>query len=607
MKLFGRFASFDNLYKNATATFARFPFTLISAIIGTISGIVLVEAQGGDEFNYLEKVMIVCSLGLPLFTALACLGEKIGWSKQKNLLIQFIAAVLLTGYYFTLPPDIDDPFYHLQRYLLLNIGFHFLVAFLPFLGGRQVQGFWQYNKSLFLRFLLAFLYSGVLYLGLIMAMLALDYLFGVDIKEESYFELWIVITGIVNTWIFLAGIPNNLKLLNDVSNYPKGLKVFTQYILLPLVGLYFLILIAYEAKILITWTWPKGWVSQMVLWYSVVGILSLLLLHPLREQNENKWIQVFSKWFFRALIPLVGMLFLAIFVRISDYGITENRYYVLGMAVGLAIVVLYFVFSKSKDIRIIPMVIFAIALLAAYGPWSAFSVSKTSQQNRFEKLLIDNKMMLNGKLQGPPPDMSLNAEREMSSVIEYLNNTHGAASLSKWLPDSLIKSLDTVDRYSRPLEIAKAMGIEYMPYYRGDSDQQYFDFTPKEREIIKLEGYDYLIDLGSYKIGAIDQKFPLNGDSMHIIYNDSTYDFTFLLIDSKQSHLRDSVFYPLSGPVNALVDKWRTGNVEQEELIFDIAGKAFDVKLIVKQVSGYKREKEIIVNFLAADILLRKN
>ncbi len=568
---------------------------------------ILVEAQGGDEFNYIEKIMIVCSLGLPLFTALTCFAEKEGWSKQKNLLIQFVAALILSAYYFSLPPDIDDPFYHLQRFLLLNIAFHFMVAFLPYLGGQQVQGFWQYNKSLFLRFLTAFLYSGVLYLGLILAMAALDYLFGVDIDDESYFQLWLVMAGIINTWIFLAGIPQNLEQLNHVSDYPKGLKVFTQYILLPLVGLYFIILIAYEAKIIITWTWPKGWVSHMVLWYSVVGILSLLLLHPLREQSENKWVQVFSNWFFRVLIPLVAMLFLAIVARISDYGLTENRYYVLAMSVGLAIVVLYFVFSKAKDIRVIPIVICAIALFSAFGPWSAFAVSKKSQQNRFEKFLTENKMLVNGKLQERPPDMPLEAERELSSIISYLSETHGMESFSKWLPDNVIKSLDTVDRYSRPLKIAEAMDIEYMPYYRGTDDQLYFDFTPKEREIIKLDGYDYLVDLGNYNIGEVNQKFPLDADSLHVIYNMNTYQFTLVFLDSKNPSTPDSVIYKLTEPVGALVDKYRTGNVDQDELMFNFDGKKFDAKLIVKQVTGYKKEKDIIINLLSADILLRVN
>ena len=606
MKLFGRFPSFDHLYKNGTATFIRFPFTLISAIVGTVAGVVLVEAQGGDELNYIEKMMVVCSLGLPLFTALACFAEKFGSNKQNNLLIQSMAAVLLAGYYFTLPPDIDDPFYHLQRYLLLNIAFHFLVAFLPYLGGQQVQGFWQYNKSLFLRFLTAMLYSGVLYLGLSMAILALDYLFGVNIDEDSYVELWLLMAGIVNTWIFLAGLPQNLEQLNSVSEYPKGLKVFTQYILLPLVALYFVILIAYEAKIIITWNWPKGWVSQMVLWYAVVGILSLLLLHPLREQSGNRWIQVFSKWFFRALIPLVAMLFLAILARISDYGITENRYYVQAMAVGLTVVVLYFVFSKAKDIRVIPVVIFAIALLSAYGPWSAFTVSQKSQQNRIEKFMAENGMLVDGKFVKAAERIPLKTEREMSSIIDYLSKTHGLESFAKWLSDSVVKSMDTVNRYQRGMKIAEAFGIKYMPYYRGSDDsQEYFDFTPQEREIIKLEGYDFLIDLGSYNVGAVDQKFPLNGDSMHVIYDIVTHAFKFKFINGPDTSAFETVDYSLIEPVTALVDKWRTGNVAQEDLIFDISGKKFDAKLIVKQVSGYKREKEIIVNLLSADILLR--
>ncbi len=586
--------------------FARFAFTLVSAITGAIAAVVLVEAQGGDEYNFVEKIMLVCSLGLPLFTTLACFAEKKEWSKQKNLILQAAGAALLLVYYFSLPQDIGDPFYHLQRYLLINIVFHFLVAFLPYLGGQQVQGFWQFNKSLFIRILTSGLYSGALYLGLIMAMAALDYLFGVDIDEESYFELWVVMAGIVNTWIFLAGIPQNLEKMNTVSDYPNGLKVFTQYILLPLVALYFVILIAYEAKIIVTWNWPKGWVSQMVLWYAVVGILSLLLLHPLREQSGNRWIQVFSKWFFRALVPLVVMLFLAILARIGDYGITENRYYVLAMAVGLAVVVFYFVFSKAKDIRVIPIVICAIALLSAYGPWGAFSVSLNSQQGRIEKFLTENAMLVEGKFVKTAERIPLKAEREMSSIIEYLSETHGLESFSRWLPDSVIKSIDTVDRYQRGQKVAEAMGIEYMPYYRGlDDTQEYFDFTPKEREIIKLENYDYLIDLGSYNIGAIDQKFPLNGDSMHVIYDVGTYAFKFTFISGPDTTAFETIDYPLKAAVNTLVEKWRTGNVAQEELIFEIAGKSFDVKLFVKQISGYKKEKEVIVNFLAADFIFR--
>ena len=46
-------------------------------------------------------------------------------------------------------------------------------------------------------------------------------------------RLWIVIAGVFETWFFLAGVPKNLEELDESDDYPKGLKIFTQYVLLP--------------------------------------------------------------------------------------------------------------------------------------------------------------------------------------------------------------------------------------------------------------------------------------------------------------------------------------------------------------------------------------
>ena len=109
-----------------------------------------------------------------------------------------------------------------------------------------------------MRFLLAYLYSNVLFLGLAIALASADHLFGFDVEENNYLYLFAIIAGVFNTWVFLAGVPKDLNTLNQTTDYPKGLKLFTQYILLPLVSLYFVILIAYELKITIEWNWPRG-------------------------------------------------------------------------------------------------------------------------------------------------------------------------------------------------------------------------------------------------------------------------------------------------------------------------------------------------------------
>jgi hypothetical protein len=69
-------------------------------------------------------------------------------------------------------------------FLQLNVGFHLLVAVLPFAGRGAARGMWSFNVTLLLRFITAVFFSLVLFAGLSMALAALDMLFGVDLDDE---------------------------------------------------------------------------------------------------------------------------------------------------------------------------------------------------------------------------------------------------------------------------------------------------------------------------------------------------------------------------------------------------------------------------------------
>jgi len=89
-------------------------------------------------------------------------------------------------------------------------------------------------------------------------------------------------------------------------------------------------------KILVAWIGPR-----------VGGKSGAGLLHhrdllaavgpPLIHRGEESWINRFSRWFYFAEIPLVVVLLLAIGRRVQEYGMTENRYFVvlLGLWLGL--------------------------------------------------------------------------------------------------------------------------------------------------------------------------------------------------------------------------------------------------------------------------------
>jgi hypothetical protein len=604
MKLFKKFPSYDYLLQGAAISFRRFPFTLLSAIFGTVILIALIQLEKGSQHFTLQKLVFSAALGLPLFTALGVWAEKrqINW----GVAIQAIGFMPIILYYLSLPPEPLTPYMYPIRFILLIVAFHLLVAYLPFIGG-QLQGFWQYNKSLFIRFLISALYSAVMYVGLLIALIAAKELFGVDVPDKRFLQLWVVIAGIFNTWVFLAGIPNNLSELSEVGQYPDGLKIFTQYILLPLVGLYLVILYAYELKIIIAWNWPKGWVSQLVLWYSVVGILSMLLLWPLRE--GNRWVRIFTRWFFRALIPLVVMLFLAISERVSVYGITTNRYLVFSMAIGLAILTLYFVFGKKKDIRAIPAVICIIALLASIGPWSAFTVSKHSQQSRLEKLLIQNKIFVNGAIKPASPGISFDAQKEMSSVVAYLLEWHGKSSFSPWIADSTIKSFTSESTYSLRDTISQALGFEYVGSWKAELNGGQFRFELASDAVNSISGYDHLIRYSIYPFSdSIEaaKKYIIENDTCFISFC-SKPPIIFIRFKPNSMGSEDSVEIPLNDSIVSFSKTQRDNNIDAGQLTFEKSVGNYKTQTIIRDVSGLNDHDSIKVDNLNAYVLIRKN
>ena len=208
----------------------------------------------------------------------------------------------------------------------MSVGLHLLAAVLPYAGVDEPNGFWQYNRALFLRFLTAGIYSAVLFVGLALALAALDNLLGVSVPEESYFRLLATIAFVFNTWFFVAGVPPDLPALEAYTDYPKGLRVFAQFILVPLVIVYLLIVTAYLGRVIVTRVWPSGWTGYLVSALATVGILAILLVHPERDRKDQPWIEIYARWFYVGLFPSIIMLLLAIWQRLGQYGITERRY-----------------------------------------------------------------------------------------------------------------------------------------------------------------------------------------------------------------------------------------------------------------------------------------
>ncbi len=480
-----RFPSLAFLAEQATQVLRRFPWTLAAGTLAAVAGIV--ESTDGPGDIWL-RLAFVAALGLPVTIALTLLAEVRGWSAGIRTGV-LVAGVALLALFFLVWPGLDDR-HEAIRYFQLSAALHLGVAFLPFLGPHESIAFWQYNRRLFLGFLRAAVFSAVLFIGIAIALAALDKLFGVDIESETYFRIWLIVALVVNTWIFLAAVPEDLHALEQDTEYPRALKVFAQYILTPLAFTYLVILLAYLVKILAGGEWPSGWVGWLVASVSVTGILGFLLVHPLRGQASEGWIQTYARWLFIGLVPAALMLLVAFWKRIAPYGLTEPR--MLGLVLGLWLlgIALVFTMRSAASIKLIPTTVATLLLLTLYGPLSLSRVSISSQGRRFAMLI---------RSAGAGRENAREASAALRFLIDHRAGDEIAARLGRELPlidwDSLPRHGGQRD--SVATQIMALAGVRYVPEYGRGRSQGWFYLNTDQKLPLPVAGFEWIVQVYS--------------------------------------------------------------------------------------------------------------
>lgn len=514
--------SLQPLVIGAVRTARRFPLSLLSGAVCAVVAIMAIEEVRDPD--QLGRLLVTAMLGISLFLAVDLWVERRGRPMAVRAAL-WAVGVLGMALFYWLWGGWAEPV-RVARTMQTMAGLHFLVAVVPFLARGEIAGFWEFNKRLFFRAILAGVYAGVLFAGLAIALLALDKLFGVPIEDTAYPRLLAVIGFLVMTWLFLAWIPEDLAALERERSYPAGLKVFAQYLLVPIVIGYLVILTAYLVKVLITWDWPSGWIGWLVSSVAAVGIFSLLILHPAAEEDGSRWIRTYWRWFFPALLPAIAMLWLAIYQRVAQYGITENRYFLIVLSVWLAAIAIYYALSGSRNIKLIPLTLCLLAFVTLAGPVGAYRVSERSQVNRLGGLLERNGILVDGRAGTATGTVSADDRREISAVLRYLLSTHGSASIANWFADGLA-GLDSGRgdarsrlAYERAQAVAARIGVPYMERWAPVGDQEHFSYnTEADSAAIPVAGYDVLLTVTARRQPPqnADVSVHLEGDSALVI------------------------------------------------------------------------------------------
>ncbi len=557
-----------NILTGLYFSFKRFPLAIIFS--ASVALVLIVISETNPSNNTLNRIAMVLALGIPVSLCIKLFFEKKDEKNTYKFIIGYMCGTLfLILYYFLFLKNME--MVSVTRYAAVSLSLYLGFLFIPYF--PQKGQFEMYVITVFTGFFITIIYSVVLYSGLSAILFTIDKLLEIKILGKVYYYTWLFVIFIFSLSYFLSGIPLKHKELSSKS-YPKLLKILLLYIVMPLLTAYTIILYIYFGKIIVTMRWPVGIVSHLVLWYSVIVTIVLFFITPIKD--ENPWQNKFLRFSPKIILPLIIMMFISIGIRINAYGVTEKRYFVVILGIWLFFIMIYLSFIKKLRNIMIPVTLSMIALISVFGPLSSYSISKLSQNNKFEKILIKDKMIKNGKIQSFP-NISKEDKSEISSILDYFNRNHSLKDV-KYLPQNF--KLDDMNN---------VFGFSFVsPNY--SFPEGYFTFIRSESEnAVNISDYDYLFDIRTLK------------SSPNVASSNLTASYNHETAVIKISYKGNEVYNKdLNSFVKNLIDKHNEflnkNSLSPEEMTLVEENEKIKVKFIFLNISGSKNAADQGVN-----------
>jgi len=454
----GLAARFHSLVPDLSHTLLRFPVPALASALLCLWWIV--EGVGSDSAGS------VIAGGAAAFIAAGAahlFAEGRNWPAIHGVLLALAAALALAcvGYFTSV---------FATNHLFLFLGLIPLLMVAGHLRADTSQGaLWLFNARLWLAAFLAVVVGLLLAAGLTAIVGALDFLFGVDPPAKLYERIWGLAVSLVAPLYGLSLVPRHLDEEIDMgrekgSLHERGVSVLVNYVLVPVALIYALILHAFAAKIALVGELPRDQVATMVAIYAGGGTAVWLVGWPWREQGALP-LRLFNRgWFYLTPVPTL-LLALAIGRRLSDYGVTPDRYGIVIVALWMGFVTLYLAWRRNlADMRAVIAAIGLLLLVGALGPFGANGLTVASQYQRLTALLADNGLLVDGKAK--PAAALLPAELGASgySMLEAIRAAGGLERLKPLFAGARDDPFAAhSDQWNRMTAIAAFMGLTAGP------------------------------------------------------------------------------------------------------------------------------------------------
>lgn len=435
------------LFRELKQVIFRFPMPVLCCVIATTLEVIHEFSYQIFDVIFLENLMAGLTAA---FLASGICNLYLGATKRlQNIQGQFfclLIALLIGGLVYY-----GD--WTMVNRLFLFSGLSLLLMVAPYLfQSASEENAWLYTLRLTLAAVLGFIAGLVFFAGLAGIASSINFLF--DIKVTSY-----IYTTIADIAIFFIGPVFGLALMpvrfDEAFKLPapdtlisRGVHVLLNYILTPILVIYLIMLHLYAAKMIVTWSLPKGQIGLMVLSFTICLTGAVLVTRPWHPRCTR-----LTKWFLRYwhLLLITPFLLLAISAtrRVADYGLTPERYGLVLAGFWIALLFAVPVFKRHQLRNTHIITILALLLLGtSTGPWGATSLSIRSQTTQFYNLLERKEWLKDDKILVNFPDKGSLSDEEANTgatIIEFLDRYNALENIKpvfKGHPKDPFKSVE---------------------------------------------------------------------------------------------------------------------------------------------------------------------
>ncbi|MCD4705966.1 DUF4153 domain-containing protein, partial [bacterium] len=386
-----------NFKKVITETFKRMPLAMLISIATFILIVVIVRVDDMSQVleDNLHKAIFSLIVVFFFSVAIYLYSEAKNITKTIKCFYQIITVVFGFLFYYFFEENLFSSFQaEVAVYFALTIlgviAFVFIAPFIDKLRNKKLgqEEFYIATYNLLIKVLMSIIVGlATMFLGFI-AFSAIFALFDIEfINEGHWYAYWAAFSLVLFAPIFfLANLPhikeNEFSKLSDIQNN-KFYNFLINYVGLPAILIYFLILYSYTVKVLIHFSdWPQGKVTWLVIFFSFFGYL--IYFATFAFTNTFKPALMLRKILPIAVFLQTFMLFYAIGLRINQYDITINRYLVVAFGLWLFGLSLYYIISKKKSLSAPFYSLSIFIIFISIGSWSVYVVPEWSQQNTLE-------------------------------------------------------------------------------------------------------------------------------------------------------------------------------------------------------------------------------